>query len=74
MLDERLDEIRKLKAIWMDCGNRDQYRIHFGMRRFSRKLAAAGVDHVYEEFDDTHSDVDYRMDKFIPFLASKLSD
>jgi S-formylglutathione hydrolase FrmB len=73
MLDERLQEIRKLKAIWMDCGNRDQYRIHFGMRRFHKKLKAAGVDHVYEEFDDTHSDVDYRMDKFLPFLADKLS-
>lgn len=74
MLDDRLHEIRKLKAIWMDCGSRDQYKQHFGMRRFHLKLASAGIDHVYEEFDDTHSDIDYRMDNFIPFLAKALSE
>jgi enterochelin esterase-like enzyme len=74
MLDGRLDEIRKLKAIWMDCGDHDQFRIHYGMRRFHKKLEAAGIAHVYEEYDDDHTDVDYRMDKFLPFLAKALSD
>lgn len=73
MVDERMDELRKLKAIWMCCGNADQFRIHFGMRRFSKKLKAAGVEHVYEEYDDDHTDVDYRMDKFLPFLADAVS-
>jgi len=72
MLDERLQEIRKLKAIWMDCGSRDQYRLYFGMRRFHLKLEAAGVEHVYEELDDTHSDVEYRVGKVPPLLASRL--
>jgi hypothetical protein len=58
----------------MDCGNHDQFRIHYGMRRFHRKLDAAGVPHIYEEYDDDHSDVDYRMDVFLPFLARVLSE
>jgi S-formylglutathione hydrolase FrmB len=73
MLDDKLDEIRKLKAIWMDCGDHDQFRIHYGMRRFHKKLEAAGVAHTYEEYDDDHTDVDYRMDRFLPFLAGALS-
>lgn len=73
LVDERAGELRKLKAIWLDCGSRDQFRIHFGMRRFHRKLERHGVPHVYEEFDDDHTDVDYRMDKFLPFLARALS-
>jgi hypothetical protein len=56
----------------MDCGNHDQFRIHYGMRRFSRKLAAAGIAHTYEEYEDDHSDVDYRMDVFLPKLAAAL--
>jgi hypothetical protein len=56
----------------MDCGFRDQYRIHFGMRRFAKKLKAAKIPFTYEEFDDDHSDVDYRMDVFLPFLANAL--
>jgi enterochelin esterase-like enzyme len=73
MFDEKGEELRKLKLIYMDCGNHDQFRIHFGMRRFSRKLKAAGIDHTYEEYDDDHSDVDYRMDIFLPLLAKALS-
>ncbi|MGE0044349.1 MAG: alpha/beta hydrolase [Hyphomonadaceae bacterium] len=72
MLDEKLDEIRKLKGIYMDCGMKDQFRIHFGMRRFAKKLTAAGIAHTYEEYDDDHTDVDYRMDIFIPWLARTL--
>jgi Putative esterase len=73
MLDDKLAEIRKLKLIYMDCGDHDQFRIHYGMRRFSKKLAAAGIAHTYEEYDDDHSDVDYRMDLFLPLLAKTLS-
>jgi len=73
MLDTRLDEIRKLKLIYMDCGWSDQFRIHFGMRRFAAKLTAAGIAHTYKEFDDDHTDVDYRMDVFLPLMAKALS-
>ena len=33
---------------------------------------AAGIAHHYEEFDDDHSDVDYRMDVSLPFLYRAL--
>lgn len=74
IVEEHIDDLKKLKAIWLDVGDHDQYRIHFGMRRLHRKLEAHGVPHVYEEFDDDHTDVDYRMDQFLPFLAKALSD
>jgi S-formylglutathione hydrolase FrmB len=73
MFDTLGENLRKLKLIYMDCGNEDQFRIHFGMRRFSKRLTAAGIDHIYEEYDDNHSDVDYRMDIFLPKLAAALS-
>ena len=73
MFDEKGEELRKLKLIYMDCGDHDQFRIHFGMRRFARKLEAAGIAHIYQEFDDDHSDVDYRMDVFLPLMAKALS-
>lgn len=73
LVEEHVDELSGLKAIWLDCGNRDQFRMHFGMRRFHRTLQEHGVPHVYEEFDDDHTAVDYRMDRFLPFLARALS-
>jgi S-formylglutathione hydrolase FrmB len=64
--------LRRLKGIYMDCGWRDQYHIHYGTRQLSRRLAAAGIAHRYEEFDDDHSDIDYRMNESLPFLYRSL--
>jgi S-formylglutathione hydrolase FrmB len=57
-----------LRGIWIDCGWRDQYHLHYGARILSKRLAEHGIAHVYEEFDDNHSSIDYRMDASLPFL------
>jgi len=44
-----------------------------GARRFARRLKEFGIAHRYEEFSDNHSNVDYRMDESLPFLAGALS-
>jgi S-formylglutathione hydrolase FrmB len=64
--------LRTLRGIYVDCGWRDQYRIHYGCRLLSLRLSEHRVPHVYEEFDDTHSSVDYRMDRSLPFLSRAL--
>jgi hypothetical protein len=64
--------LRRLRGIYIDCGWRDQYHIHFGTRQLSWRLAEAGIVHRYEEFDDDHSDIDYRMDASLPFLYRAL--
>jgi enterochelin esterase-like enzyme len=65
--------LKKLKGLFLDCGEIDQYNLLYGARRMHRKLDALGVPHHYEEFADDHSGIDYRMDKSLPFLASALS-
>ena len=66
------DNLKSLSGIYIDCGWRDQYYIHYGTRILSQRLSAAGIGHTYEEFDDNHSDVDYRMDRSLPFLYRAL--
>ena len=64
--------LKSLRGIYIDCGARDQYHIQFGSRILSKRLSQARIAHTYEEFDDTHSDVDYRMDVSLPFLSRAL--
>ena len=64
--------LKRLGGIYIDCGWRDQYHIHYGSRMLSKRLAEAGIRHRYEEFNDNHSDVDYRMDVSLPFLYRAL--
>ncbi len=60
--------LRRLSGLYIDCGSRDQFHIHFGCRQFVRQLQHLDVAHEYQEFDDTHSGIDYRMDESLPYL------
>ena len=64
--------LRSLRGLFIDCGWRDQYRMHYGSRVLSQRLTEHAVPHVYEEFDGTHSAIDYRMDRSLPFLYRAL--
>jgi enterochelin esterase-like enzyme len=73
MVETRWEGLKKLKALWIDCGSVDQYNLVYGARRLHRALESRGVTHIYEEFPDDHSSIDYRMDKSLPYLAKALS-
>jgi hypothetical protein len=72
LVSKYVRNLRSLAGVYLDCGWRDQYHIHYGARQLSRRLAAAGIRHRYEEFDDDHSDIDHRMDVSLPFLYRAL--
>ena len=72
LVKEHRAALASLRGIYVDCGWRDQYHIQFGSRILSRRLAEARIAHRYEEFDDDHSDIDYRMEVSLPFLARAL--
>jgi hypothetical protein len=73
MVETRGAGLKAMKALYIDCGDIDQYNLVYGARRMHRALDKLGVAHTYEEFPDNHSSVDYRMDISLPFLAKVLS-
>ena len=72
-IESEADNLRRLKALYIDCGEKDQFNLLYGARRFVRRLNELGIGHRYEEFPDNHTGVDYRMDESLPFLAQALS-
>lgn len=74
MIDEpeHREGLRSLGLLYLDCGRRDQYFLHYGARAFSKRLALNGIAHTYEEFDDDHSGVDYRLDESLPRIWAAL--
>jgi hypothetical protein len=72
-LESKADNLRRLKALYIDCGINDQFNLLYGARRFVRRLNELGISYRYEEFPDNHSGVDYRMDESLPFLAQALA-
>ena len=73
MADRYADALRSLRLLFIDCGTRDEFHLHYGARRLARRLRALGIAHEHEEFDDGHMDIDYRYDVSLPKLARSLS-
>lgn len=73
-LERQAEGLRGLKALYIDCGVSDQFNLLYGARRFKRRLDELAIPHRYEEFDDNHTAVDYRMDESLPFLAKALTE
>ena len=72
MLDRHADNLRRMRAIYLDCGSRDEYALHWGTRTLAARLAGHGIGVRHEEFDDGHMNITYRYDVSLPFLAETI--
>ena len=74
MVPHHADELRKMRAIYIDAGKRDQYFLDLGAEAFRRALEAIGVtDIFFELFDATHDAIEYRYPIAIKYLAERLT-
>ncbi|KAA9132052.1 hypothetical protein F3N42_07735 [Marinihelvus fidelis] len=72
MIDDHADALRGLRCLHIDVGHRDQYNIQFGTRQLSAELEKRDIRHHFEEFDGTHSHIDWRLDISLPRMAGAL--
>ena len=72
MVERYADNLKILRLLFIDCGRRDEFNLHFGARTLVRKLKALGVPHEYEEFDDGHLNIQYRYEVSLPKMAGAL--
>ena len=74
LLDTYANELAALEILYIDVGSRDQYNIQYGTRSFIKRLNELNIGHHYEEFDGTHSGMDWRLDISLPRIATALYD
>ena len=72
MVEQYSDALKSLSALYLDAGDRDQYNLQYGARRLSARLENLGVRHHFEEFEGTHSGMDWRLDISLPYIATAL--
>jgi Putative esterase len=74
MASKHAEALRGLKAVYIDCGKRDQFYLDLGAEAFRRELEKIGVTDVFFElFDGTHSAIEYRYPIALKYLAERLS-
>lgn len=74
MVPQHAEALRKMRAIYIDAGKRDQFWLDLGAEAFRRELEAVGVTDVYFElFDATHDMIEYRYPVAVKYLAERLT-
>jgi hypothetical protein len=74
MVPDHAEDLRGLRAIYIDSGNKDEYYLDLGAEAFRAALADIGVTDVFFElFDGTHMQVDYRYPLALRYLAERLA-
>jgi len=72
LIESNSSNLDSLKLLFIDCGNQDQYGIQYGSRKLTARLSELGIEHTWQEFDGTHSGIDYRLDISLPLLSKSL--
>ena len=73
MVEKYSSNLKKLKLIYIDCGTKDEFNLHWGARILHSKLEKMNVRHFYEEFEDGHMNVSYRYEVSLPKIYTALS-
>jgi hypothetical protein len=73
MVPRHADDLRSMRAIWLDAGKKDEWYLDVGAVAVSEELKAIGVEHTLELFDAGHMSIGYRYPRSLAFLARALS-
>jgi hypothetical protein len=58
--------------VYLDCGRRDEFALHVGMRLFHRRLDQLGIRHLYTEHDEGHFNLNYRYAYSLEAISSAI--
>ncbi|MEM0132196.1 alpha/beta hydrolase-fold protein [Acidiplasma sp.] len=72
-VDNYISELKKLDAIYLDVGIKDEYSLFIGMNVLHKKMEKYGVNHIFEEFNGGHFGNSKRYEKSLPYLVNRLS-
>lgn len=72
MVPRHAGNLRKLRLLYVDCGAKDEFHLHWGARGLAAALRRHRVPVRYETFDDGHMSIAYRYDVSVPLLTKAL--
>lgn len=67
-LEERIENVKKLKTLFLSVGQFDQFLLQFGARKIRKLFLDNNVDFTYEEFKGNHFDIGSRRKKALSLL------
>ncbi len=69
---EHAAALRRLRVLWLDAGEGDEFALQWGLRRLLQRLRALEVPHEAEFFPGGHFGMDHRYERSLPRLLAAL--
>ncbi len=73
MVERYADALRRMRLVYLECGSKDEWNLHFGARLLHQRMDALGIAHEHQEFDDDHRNISYRYVESLRRLAVALA-
>jgi S-formylglutathione hydrolase FrmB len=73
VLPKKLEVARGLRALSLECGLRDEYRLYVGAQMLHTQLTDARIEHRFEFFEGSHGAMQHRYPATVAYLAQRLS-
>ena len=68
------ERARRLRLLYFDVGEDDEYNLQYGAYRWHRQLERLGIPHRYETFPGGHRGTHVRDDESLSWLTAALTD
>ena len=72
LVETHVENLKSLKLLFLDAGNKDEFFLDVGARILSDKLNILGVSHFHEEFDDGHFNISYRQNRSLEMISNSI--
>lgn len=66
------EALGRLRLLFFDCGEEDEFNLLFGARRLDRRLTELGIPHLFETFPGGHFPTSHRYDRSLPLIWEAL--
>lgn len=73
LLPQQLDAARNARALRLECGTRDEYRLDVGATQLHAQLEAASIPHHFELFEGGHGAMQHRYVPAMSWLLERMA-
>lgn len=66
--------LKDMKLLYLEAGTSDEFALDIGARILSKRLKALGIDHIHEEFDGGHFNINYRYNYVLERISNAMEE
>ncbi|QQS42769.1 MAG: esterase [Acidobacteriota bacterium] len=74
LAEKHADSLRSMELLYIEAGTSDEFGLDIGARVLSKKLTELGIDHVHEEFEGGHFNINYRYNYTLRAISGKMAE